>query len=162
MSNLPIRTPTPGGGLNIPAGSLGLSPVEERRAANRWNTLERVVDQIERWGFKDATTPQIEVPVITAEMLLTPDITKYAAMYSATKDWYNYANKLRVRLAGELLQIENEMNDIAAEIRKSLRAQNSKINAQTLSDSVTTDSHYRDLSIRAQEVTQLKARHYTL
>jgi len=154
------RTPVTGG-LNLPA-SLGVSPKEENRITRRWETLEGVVDTLNRWGFSEATAPTTPIPTITPEMLLTPDIQQYTILYSSQLHWYNYSNILRARVTAEILQLENEMDDIGAAIRKQLRDTNKALGKKdgmsvgAIDDEVTTNDRYRELRIRAQELQQFK------
>lgn len=161
MANVPNRTPVTGGGLSLPS-VLGISPAEETAATHRWNTLERVVDTLNNWGFDEATSPKVECPVITPELLLTPDPKQYTAMFTSFLHWFNYANKIKARVVAELLQLENEMEDIAAETRKRLRRENEarpkkdQLNTQSIEDEIYTNLRYRELKIRAQEMEQMK------
>lgn len=161
MSDSPERTPIPRGGLKIPE-KLGMSTREEAAATSRWDTLGRVVDAVNNWGFSDAESPKVEVPVVTAEMLLTPDVRQYTSMFTSSLHWFNYSNKLKARIIAELLQLENEMEDIEAENRKRLRLENEqrsakqRLSEKAIADEITTNPRYRELKIRSQEVKQLK------
>jgi hypothetical protein len=172
MFNLPNRTPVTGSGLNLPT-SLGMSPKEEDVVAHRWDTLEGVVDTIGTWGFAEAVGPQVECPMVTADMLLTPDVKQYTTLFTSLLHWFNYANKLKARVMAELLQLENEMSDIAAETRKRLRRENEqrgndtdvrgkkvkvngKLTALDIDDEIETNLRHRELKIRAQSVKQTK------
>jgi len=172
MFNLPNRTPVTGGGLNLPT-SLGMSPKEEDAVAHRWDTLEGVVDNIGSWGFGEAVGPNVECPMVTADMLLTPDVKQYTTLFTSLLHWFNYANKLKARVMAELLQLENEMSDIAAETRKRLRRENEqrgndtdvrgkkvkvngKLTALDIDDEIETNLRHRELKIRAQAVKQTK------
>jgi len=149
------------GGLLLPP-NLGVSPAEERKITLKWNTLEGVVETLNRWGFSEAASPITPIPTITAEMLLTPDIQQYTILYASQLHWYNYSNILRARVTAELLQIENEMDDIGAHIRKGLRDINKTLGKKDtlgrdgIEDEVTTDASYRSLRVRAQELRQYK------
>lgn len=148
-------------GLVIPT-DLGISPKEEVKISHRWETLEGVVDTLNKWGFSEAKDPKVEYPRITAELLLTPDIQQYTILYAAQLHWYNYANVLRARVTAEMLQLENEMDDIGAAIRKELRETNKALgkkdglSTSAIDDEVTTNGRYRELRIRAQELMQFK------
>jgi len=161
MANVPNRTPVAGGGLELPK-ALGISEREEVAATVRWDTLEAVIDTLNSWGFKEAESPKVEMPVITAQMLLTPDSREYTTMFSATLYWFNYSNKLKARVIAELLQLENEMSDIGAEMRKRLRRENEvrkkeeKLTAQNIDDEIETNLRHRELKIRAQHLKQMK------
>jgi hypothetical protein len=150
-----------GGGLHIPE-RMGMSTREEEAASTRWDTVVRVVDAVNNWGFSDAQSPKVEMPVVTADMLLTPDVNSYTTMYASVLQWFNYSNKLKARIIVELLGLENEMEDIEAETRKRLRRENEqrpkedKLTAQAINDEIVTAPRYRELKIRAQEVKQLK------
>lgn len=163
MNDLPDRTPVPGGGLHV-SGLMGLPESEAKKATHRWDTLEKVVDTINKWGFDDAIEPKVKCPVVTAEILLTGDLNAYTTAYSSLLVWTNYANKLNARIIAELLQLENEMGDIAAETRKRLRKENQGktkkdggLSEQAIDDEIQTDDKYRILKIRAQEMRQFKA-----
>lgn len=159
MFNQPNRTPVAGGGLAVP-NALGMSEKEETVVAHRWDTLDRVIGALDSWGFKEATTPQVEIPQITADMLLAPDPKEFTTMFASLLHWYNYSNKLKARIVSELLQIENEMDDIGAETRKRLRRENESrkkaLGVRDIEDEIETNLRHRELKIRAQEVKQLK------
>jgi hypothetical protein len=142
---------------------MGLPEGEAKKASSRWDTLEKVVDTINRWGFQEAETPKVEQPDVTAESLLSPDVKQYTVLYASLLVWTNYVSKLNARVIGELLQLENEMGDIAAETRKRLRKENEgrtkttgKMSEEAMEDEILTTARYRELKIRAQEAKQFK------
>lgn len=161
MFNPPNRTPVAGGGLALPT-SIGMSEREETAAATRWDTLEGVIETMNGWGFKEAETPKVEMPIITAQMLLTPDTKEYTTMFASVLYWFNYSNKIKARVVAEMLQLDNEMSDIGAETRKRLRRENEqrkkddKLNAQAIDDEIETNLRHRELKIRAQALKQMK------
>ena len=161
MANNPDRTPVTGGGLTLPV-SIGISEKEESAAAHRWDTLEGVIETMNSWGFKEAETPKVEMPIISADMLLTPDTKEYATMFSSVLYWYNFSNKIKARVLAEMLQLENEMSDIGAETRKRLRRENEqrkkedKLGTQAIEDEIETNLRHRELKIRAQGLKQMK------
>jgi len=159
MANNPNRTPVPGGGLRLPV-SMGMSPKEEEAVSNRWDTLETVIETLSTWGFREAISPNIEYPSLTADMLLTQDVKMYTTMYTSFLRWFNYSNKMKARVIAELLQLENEMGDIGAETRKRLRRENEArkkpLTAKDIDDEIDTNLRHRELHIRAQAVKQMK------
>lgn len=158
MSNIP-RTPVAGGGLSLPT-NMGMSPKEEEVVSHRWDTLEKVIDTLGSWGFREAVSPDIEYPTVTADMLLTQDIKDYTTMFTSFLRWFNYSNKMKARVIAELLQLENEMNDIAAETRKRLRRENEgrkkPLGVKDIEDEIDTNLRHRELKIRAQSMKQMK------
>lgn len=110
-------------------GSLKLPPIRElvvgesavQAAADRWNTLPDVEAKLAARGVPAISTPEVEYQKVTAEQLLTASINDYTALYVSQLRWFNYANRVLADCEAELLQVDNQVTDLEAEIKKRLR-----------------------------------------
>lgn len=156
------RAPVPaGGGLNIPV-SVGIPEDEQKQIAAKWDTLESVVDAMNRWGFPEATDPQVPYPQITPELLSTSDLKMYTVLYTSQLRWFNYAAKLLARVEAELLQVTNEMTDIGARTKQQFRSANQgmakkdQVSETEIKDQLLTHPRFSSLKLRQQELEQFK------
>ena len=162
QTNLSLIPRSPvGGGLRLPK-VVGAGLAKENATHQRWGTLDRVHDRLAEWKVPEGVEPSIECPQLTAELLLTPDPKVYTTAFSHIRWWYGYANRLLARANAELLQIDNEMEDLQAELLKKFKEQNAnlpkpqKMSAKEIDAEVVTDLRYREVKLAQQEVMQTK------
>ena len=117
-----MRTPVLGGSLKLPpAHELGIAHSTLQKAENQWDTFERVTDKLERFGMPPPTTPSLTWEPVSPELLLTADIKQYTIMYASQLRWFNYANRLLAAARAHLLGAENQLKDLQAAARATLR-----------------------------------------
>jgi len=149
------------GGLNLPkfVGS-GESLIE--RTKKRWDTLEEVEQVLTHLKLPELKEPTVTAPEVTAEMLLTPDTKEYTVMFANVRIWYGYVNSLLARTKAALLEVENQLENLEAELRKKVRdhskgaAKADRLTAEQVGDEVKTDPGWQDLKLREQKLQQNK------
>jgi hypothetical protein len=152
------------GGLQISKLSLvGGGESKHQEIHTRWETLPTVLEQFDEWGLPtDPREPKVECPVVTAEMLLTPDAASYTAMFANQRLWFNYAARRLSRIKVELLQTQTEMKDLARQSRQDCREINKtrkkidRMTAEEINDVVETVPRYRELRVRELALLQFK------
>ena len=147
------------GGLHLPK-DIGLSTDVTQTIENRWNTIGAVDDRLRSWGMHVNDLPNIECPVVTTEALVTTDIKEYTTIFSAQLRWYNYVTRLLAEVRAIILQVDNEMGDIAAAKRTHFRSlgegkkKSERMSAQEMEDHILQDPYYRQLKLQHQELEQ--------
>lgn len=149
------------GGLNLPV-DVGTPASVAAETHNRWDTIDSVNAQLKTWGMHNNVEPDLECPQITAKLLTTTDIKEYSTLFAGQLRWYNYAVRLLASVRAGLLQVTNQMKDIARARRRELRATNNalpkpeKMTVEDLNDAVESDPHYIDLKIQHQTIEQFR------
>jgi hypothetical protein len=157
MSN----TRAPQTGLHLP-GDVGVGQQAADAIAGEWDTLPYVDLRLKGMGIHPNPEPNIAYIPVTAEQLLVPDAKSYTTMFASHLRWYNYVVRLVADIRAELLQVENEMGDIARLKREGFRKidegkkKTERMGAQEMTDTIASDPTYHALAIRQQELQQLK------
>lgn len=155
------RAPQTSGGLQLPKDvGIGESVAKATEAA--WSTIERVNARMTARGLDSNPDPDIECPIVTAEALLTPDITKYTTVYAAQLRWYNYVVVLLADVRAILLEVENAMEDLAAQRRIEFKERNKQVgkksddwmSEQEMKDRILQDPTYKNLKQQQQLLEQ--------
>ena len=155
------RQPSNAGGLTAPT-SIGISMSELEEIQDRFNTQDRVEEDLKALGIHDASKPSSPLGEITAELLNTTDSRQYTEMYSNQLAWSNYLNPILARVSAGLLQFENQMKLIEAKIRETCREmnktreKNEKLSADEISNEVLNDPTYQGSMLEAQKLKQYK------
>jgi hypothetical protein len=154
-----MREPSTGNGLRLPR-DVGIPESVAQTIESRWNTISVVDARLKAVGFHDNDMPNIECPVVTTEMLVTPDVKEYTTVFSAQLRWYNYVTRLLADVRAVILQLKNEMDDISASKRSGFRALNEhkakadKISPTEMEDLILQDPHYQELRLQHQQLEQ--------
>lgn len=147
---------TSGGSLHLPK-DIGVATSTASTIENWWNTIEAVNKRLALAGIHPNIEPDIVCPEITAEILLTDDVRVYTTAYSAQNRWNNYVTRLHGDVRAVLLQVENEMTDIAAAKRNYFRTTytgKEKMSVLEMEDAISQDPHYRELRLMKQQLDQ--------
>jgi hypothetical protein len=150
-----------GGSLHLPK-DIGVAASVAQAIENRWHTAERVDEWMQKHGIGRNPEPDIECPVVTAEILLTTDWKQYTTVYAAQLRWFNYVTRLLAAIRAVILEVDNEMGDISAARRTHFRQMNEgkgkggKMSAGEMEDTISQDPHFRDLRLQLQQLTQQK------
>jgi hypothetical protein len=149
------------GGLQLPS-DVGIGQQDASAIANEWDTLPYVDARLRSAGMQSNPEPDVAYRPVTAEQLLVPDPKAYATMHSAQSRWFNYVTRIIADIRAELLQVENEMNDIARTKRGHFRSleegkkKSARMSAQEMLDNIAGDPTYHTRAIRQQELQQLE------
>jgi hypothetical protein len=147
------------GGLALPK-DVGIGEADTTAIQNHWHTIDRVNAWLASKGMKPAVEPDVACPEVTTEALLAPDIKTYTTVFAAQLRWYNYSVRLLADIRSILLQVRNEMEDIAIKKRTGFReynktaAKNEKMTASEMEDDIGMDPRYRALRLEEQEYEQ--------
>jgi hypothetical protein len=110
------------GGLYVPPGMDSVGEQAEENIHKRWEYSEEVSDYLENeLGISPPSEPQFACPTLSSEDLTNPDSTAYSTRYAEFMAWYTYLTEVLSRHESKLLEYEYEMEDIASNIRESLR-----------------------------------------
>jgi len=154
------RTPVLGGSLKLPpAKALMIGETSVVQAAERWNTLPQVEQDLKNKGVPGIIAPDVEYHPVTKEQLLTADINVYTAMYVNQLRWFNYANRVLADCKAELLQVTNQINDLESEVKKKLRelkVEGKKLGVAEIKEQAENDGGTLDLRQRQQYLEQTK------
>lgn len=162
---VPEDMPTTEGprGLRLPQGNLGVGETEQRAIQANWNTIGKIEGEIAQQGLASSGPPPFVYPgTVTPAQLTTQDNQAYSTLYAEHLGWYNFAAVTLARIRAVLLQLNNEMDDIAVHIRKDMKDQNRRspkneqFTEKDITDSVALDPHHRTLSLTKQEYEQKK------
>ena len=149
------------GGLHLPK-DVGVAESVAQTIETRWNTIGAVDAHLQQHGIHANPLPDIVCPVVTTEALITTNITEFTTIFSAQLRWYNYVTRLLADVRAVLLQVENEMDDIAAAKRTFFRQlgegkkKTERMSAAEMQDSILQDPHFRDLKLQQQQLEQQK------
>lgn len=153
------RTPQTGG-LQLP-NDVGVSETDAAAIANAWNTIPFVDAKLRAQGIHPNVEPDIAYLPVTADQLLAPDIKSYTITFTMQLRWYNYVVRLLAEIRSELLQVNNQMKEIARKKRVDFRELNTtlpkaaRMTATEMDDMTGGDPTYRSLGILRQELMQL-------
>lgn len=154
--NNPVRTPSHTGGIGHLPTNVGLPKSKKEEIQQTWSTYEHVDEELRLRGFIPPEKPVFTMPQITEKDLLTEDNTHFTTMFSHVLAWHNYAKDLYARVRSMLLELENEMDDIARVTRKNIKDTGKKMTSAELEDEIQSDANYKKLKIKAQEYQQRK------
>lgn len=147
------------GGLQLPK-DIGVSEAEAATIASEWNTVPFVDAKLKAQGMHQNIEPEIAYIPVTADQLLAPDIKSYTVTFTTHLRWYNYVVRLQAEIRSELLQVNNQMKEIARKKRVDFRELNKtlakadKMSATEMDDMIGGDPTYRNLGILRQELMQ--------
>lgn len=147
------------GGLQLPK-DVGVSETDAAAIANEWNTAPFVDAKLKAQGIHPNVEPDIVYMPVTADQLLAPDIKSYTVTFTTHLRWYNYVVRLQAEIRSDLLQVNNQMKEIARKKRVDFRELNKtlskadKMSATEMDDMIGGDPTYRSLSILRQELMQ--------
>jgi hypothetical protein len=156
---LPPRTPAHAG-LHLPP-SLGTSATTKQEVHAQWRTLEIIEAELAAKGFAPLKQPSFEYPgSVTPEQLTTQNNQDYSTLYAQHLGWYNYTAELVAHVRAYLVQVENEMEDIASRLRieerkkNKIRTKEDKLSKDDIEDVVLQEPRYRELRLEKQKFQQ--------
>lgn len=158
---LPPRTPAHVG-LHLPP-TLGTASSTKQEVHQQWNTLPAIEADLASKGFNALLAPSFEYPgTVTPEQLTNPNNQMYSELYARHLGWYNYTAELLAETRAYLVQVENEMDDIASRLRIQERNKNKtrpkedKLSKEDIEDAILQEPRYRDLKLDKQKHQQNK------
>lgn len=157
-----VRTPTTGG-LQIPQG-LGAGKSKLDMLMEKFSTIPAIEQELTRLGIHDMPQPQVALPAVTAEVLMTPDSRAYTTLYAEQLGWFNYLAPILSRIEVNLLQAENIFTLIEAEIKDAIYEQNKmlekkeKMSESEVKNKVLIHPYYQDCLLEVQRYKQFKDR----
>jgi hypothetical protein len=164
MTNTNTRQPQtgpqePAGGLNLPK-DVGVGAAAAYAIGTEWNTIAAVDALLLKRGIHDNPEPDVSCPVVTAEILTDPDVTKYSYVYASQLRWYNYVTRLMADIRAVILQVKNGMDDIETSKRGHFRQLNAgqdkpnRLDKSEMEDLIQQEPYYRDLKKQLQILEQ--------
>lgn len=167
----PIRRPSnelhppspPMGGLQVPK-NIGISSKEMTDILTTFSTQEEVEKGLAEMGIVDKPKPLFGIDDITAEILTTTDSREYTTVYARQLAWYNYISPIYAKACSGLIEAENKLTLIEANIRKvvietnKLRAKEDRLNAEGINTEVLNDETYQGVLLEVQKMKQYKLR----
>jgi hypothetical protein len=115
-----------------------------------------------RMGFPPVEQPSHSRPVLTPEILTTPDSRQYTEVYWRLEAWHDYAFNTMARIKAILVQVANEKNQIERSIRKDAAQPSAdgeakeKLSKQEMDDLIAEHPRYHELSYEEQKLEQQK------
>jgi hypothetical protein len=145
-------------GLTLPnnLGAPERTPVNKKIHA-RWDTFEEVDLDLKSKGFIDATRPPTPLPNLTREQLTNLPNKEYTELHGEYLEWFRYTAEEFSRIRSLVLQVKNEMKDIASEIRSEMKnAPGKKPPDAEIDLAIEMHSRYRELAQLLQRGEQAK------
>lgn len=139
-------------GLRLP-NTAGPSDADTVEIYQRWNTQPEIEAELAREGFVPLNQPGFVFPIITAELLTSPDNKQYTEMYQCSVAWADYARDKLARTQMTILQQKNTRNEIERMLRRGLLDSVGNAKKPTLKeqqDYFDADPVYANLSLQLQ------------
>lgn len=156
---LPPRVPAHGG-VHFPQ-QLGTSAATKQAVHERWSTLTAVEADLAQKGLGVLQQPKFAYPgSVTPEELTTQNNQAYSTLYAQHLGWYNFTAEIVAHVRAYLVQIDNEMEDIASRLRIGERERNKgrqkdeKLSKDDIEDGIRQEPRYRDLTLERQRYQQ--------
>lgn len=145
-------------GLTLPKnlGAPERTPVNKKIHA-RWETFDEVDLELKTEGFTDADRPPTPMPNLTRNQLTDLPNKEYTELHGEYLEWFRYAAEKFTKIKALVLQVKNEMKDIASEIRSEMKNQPGKKPPDAEVDlAIEMHSRYRELAQLLQRSEQAK------
>jgi predicted nucleotidyltransferase len=145
-------------GLTLPKtlGAPERTPVNKKIHA-RWETFQDVDLDLKTKGFTDADRPPTPMPNLTRKQLTDLPNKEYTELHGEYLEWFRYAAEEFTRIKALVLQVKNEMKDIASELRSEMKNQPGKKPTDADIDlAIEMHSRYRELAQLLQRGEQAK------
>ncbi len=132
-----------------------ISQQENEQVQREWDTYDDAVQRLEQMGVTEANAPS---PIKKGELA---DIsgTEYSERYVEYLGWATFVNQRLTESNAILLQLENEIDDVAARIRtnldKRLKNTKEKMTVEQKKDHLQLHPMYRPLRIELQVQEQV-------
>lgn len=153
------------GGLQLPDVLSGIGASKEADIHSNWDTYSQAKNHVEmELGFPPPSEPNVAPPDITLDDLEASG-KDYTDRYLALLHWFNYAQEKEADAECCVLQLENEMKQIAATMRETMRGRSSKVTragekkappAAEMEDKIRMNDRYLELSTQLQSWTHVK------
>jgi hypothetical protein len=156
MSNVP-------GGLGELPAAVGPSDHQQQQINDRWNTYSQTENHMaSALGIHPLPLPMFGVPEVTVELLRGLNDSQYMEVYNAHDAWNSFVTETMSQVQNIILQIENEIDDIAIHLEEQLKATAKMEGKKPTTDDIkwTIKSHprIRFLKIELQRQKQLESR----
>lgn len=160
---------TPGGLGELPA-AVGPSDQQQQQINDRWNTYNQIEGQLIQSHIMPLSTPIFGIPEITVEILRGLNDEQYMEVYSAHDAWNSYISETISQVENIILQIENEMDDLAVHVEEGMRTtakmEGKKPPAEEVKFAIKSHHRHRWLKLELQKnqqtLNRLNARQKTL
>lgn len=147
------------GGLRLPATISGAGADQEEAIHNDWDTYDEAARFVEmELGLPPLTEPGYSPPTLELGDLEATG-KDYSEKYLMFLGWFNYAQQEENKAACKVLQIDNEMKQIAAKMREGMRERSPKTTkagekkappAAEMDDRLRLDPRYLELGQQLQ------------
>lgn len=149
-----------GRGLRLPS-TMGTSATTKQEVHETWTTLEGEEAKLRAQGLPLLAQPTFERPgSVTPEELTNPNNTSYSTLYAQHLGWYNFIAEVVARVKAHLVQVDNEMTDIASRLRiqerekNKIRQKEDKLSKDDIEDTVLQEPRHRELTLERQRFYQ--------
>lgn len=113
-------THAPAGGLGELPTAVGPSDQQQQAINSSWNTYNEIENRLAQTGITNPMLPNEAIPRITPEVLKGLNGDQYMETYMALDAWHNFIGETIAQLENIILQTVNEMDDLAAHIKKTM------------------------------------------
>jgi hypothetical protein len=159
----------PGGLGELPA-AIGPSDQQQQQLNETWNTYSTIENQLIQASIMPLSTPVVGLPEITVEVLRGLNDDQYMEVYNAHDAWNSYIGETVSQVQNIILQLENEMDDLAMHIEQNCKTaakgDSKKASAEDIKLTIKVHPRHRWLKLELQKQQQmlnrLSARQKTL
>lgn len=147
----------PGGLGELPA-AIGPSDQQQQQINDRWNTYQIIENHLVTSGIYPLRAPIVGIPEITPEILRGLNDDQYMEVYNAIDAWNSYIGETVSQVQNIILQIENEMEDLAIHVEENLKLtakmEGKKPTAEEVKHAVKAHARQRWLKLEHQKNQQ--------
>lgn len=149
-------------GLNIPqsmpigVGNTGVQSIEQV-----WSTAGYIEDQIHSKGVDDYNQPQFPCPILTPETFNLADAKTASDNYLYLNSWYSFIAELLAKVNLYILEYENMLSHLEAQMRDSYRQiskAGDKMTKEEIADRILLNPQHMSLTRTLQQYKQYKER----
>lgn len=150
--------------LNVSEGTqFGLGEQAEQQVSSFWETLDSAEEMCRQLGFMPVERPVFAPPTIEPSWLdsLTPE--QYHLLNAQLSSWRTYVQSKINQLVGGIMQCDNELDHLKAEVKKSLRTtatdhsgRAKKPSEEAIKDEMHTSPRCIEVTRRKQFYQQMK------
>lgn len=142
------------GGLRLPATIAGAGATQEAAIHNDWDTYNRAVEFVQMSiGLPPANEPDCDPPTLSLKDLEASG-SDYSNKYLQLLSWFTYAQQKEIEAECQVIQLTNEMKQIAATMREGMRERSGRTTkggekkappAAEMEDKIRLDARYLEL-----------------
>lgn len=126
--------------LTIDEDRLGLGQAVEREVTDYWNTIDDVMIEVMKEGFKIMDMPAYGCPHLDPSILTNISPDKYAVITLQLESWQSYTESTMAAIRGGILECENEISDLEAAMRTGIRQEAKQTGEKKPAEDVIKDT----------------------